>query len=161
MVCRIFVYPLAAGAALVGIAMYVREAKTGSDSVSVGEYLKRAIGIVYDKRKSLFPLFFVGDWGCFIIWHFILLIFLIEETYHIDGFSKEPLFISSWRDDARFLLDRSANQNRCSAHEKIDDSRNDSFIRNVWSINGDLYASCADVLFDSRLWRLRICSSLY
>ena len=49
-----FVYPLAAGAALVGIAMYVREAKTGSDSVSVGEYLKRAIGIVYDKRKSLF-----------------------------------------------------------------------------------------------------------
>ncbi|MEK1828214.1 hypothetical protein AAAC51_00995 [Priestia megaterium] len=65
MVCRVFVYPLAAGAALVGIVLYVREGKTGSDSVSVQEYLKRAIGIVYDKRKSLFPLFFVGDWGCF------------------------------------------------------------------------------------------------
>ncbi|MFY2250170.1 MFS transporter [Priestia megaterium] len=89
-----FVYPLAAGAALVGIAMYVREAKTGSDSVSVGEYLKRAIGIVYDKRKSLFPLFFVGGLGLFLLFGILYyLSFLIEETYHIDGFFKGTAFL--------------------------------------------------------------------
>ncbi|WP_258523648.1 MFS transporter [Priestia megaterium] len=82
-----FVYPLAAGAALVGIVMYVREGKTGSESVSVQEYLKRAIGIVYDKRKWLFPLFFVGGLGLFLLFGILYyLSFLIEETYHIDGF---------------------------------------------------------------------------
>ena len=89
-----FVYPLAAGAALVGIVMYVREGKIGSDSVSVQEYLKKAIGIVYDKRKSLFPLFFVGGLGLFLLFGILYyLSFLIEETYHIDGFFKGTAFL--------------------------------------------------------------------
>ncbi|MBM7701510.1 MFS transporter [Metabacillus iocasae] len=89
-----FVYPVVAVIALIGLLLYVRESIEGKDTLSVPTYIKKVTGVWKREQDWLLPLFFVGGLGLFLLFGTLYyLSFLIEETYHIDGFFKGTAFL--------------------------------------------------------------------
>ncbi|TYR82395.1 MFS transporter [Priestia megaterium] len=89
-----FVYPFVAVIAFIGIFLYVQNAQSGKDVISIRAYLQKSLMIVYQNKRILFPLFFIGGLGLFLVFGILYyLSFLIEETYHIDGFFKGTAFL--------------------------------------------------------------------
>ncbi len=87
------VYPLVALMAFLGISRYVENVKGGENVLGIRAYFQQAFRIVYQRKKELFPLFFIGGVGLFIVFGVLyFLSFLIQETYHIDGFFKGTAF---------------------------------------------------------------------
>lgn len=87
------VYPLVALMAFLGISRYVENVKGSENVLGIRAYFQQAFRIVYQRKKELFPLFFIGGVGLFIVFGVLyFLSFLIQETYHIDGFFKGTAF---------------------------------------------------------------------
>jgi MFS transporter, ACDE family, multidrug resistance protein len=88
-----YVYPLVAALILYGVLRYVRKDKIARDTVSIKQYIHK-LGLVLKREKVwLSPLFFTGGLGLFLLFGTLYyLSFLIEETYHIDGFFKGTAF---------------------------------------------------------------------
>jgi ACDE family multidrug resistance protein len=88
-----YIYPVMAALILYGVLRYVGSDLTARETTTIGAYMKKA-GEVFRKNGAWFmPLFFTGGLGLFLLFGTLYyLSFLIEETYHIDGFFKGTAF---------------------------------------------------------------------
>ncbi|HWO98002.1 MAG TPA: MFS transporter [Bacillus sp. (in: firmicutes)] len=88
-----YVYPFVALFVLYGVLRYVGKDHTAQDTISIGGYIKKTWGVLKREGNWLLPIFFTGGLGLFLLFGTLYyLSFLIEETYHIDGFFKGTAF---------------------------------------------------------------------
>ncbi|MFC3882935.1 MFS transporter [Bacillus songklensis] len=88
-----YVYPLVAALILYGILRYVGKSETARNTVSIRDYIHKLKVVLQREKAWLSPLFFTGGLGLFLLFGTLYyLSFLIEETYHIDGFFKGTAF---------------------------------------------------------------------
>ncbi len=88
-----YVYPFVALFILYGVLRYVGKDRAAQDTISIGGYLQKTWKVLKREGTWLLPLFFTGGLGLFLLFGTLYyLSFLIEETYHIDGFFKGTAF---------------------------------------------------------------------
>lgn len=88
-----YVYPFVALFILYGVLRYVGKNHTAQDTVSIRGYLEKTWKVLKREGTWLLPVFFTGGLGLFLLFGTLYyLSFLIEETYHIDGFFKGTAF---------------------------------------------------------------------
>jgi ACDE family multidrug resistance protein len=89
-----FILPIIATLSYLGIRRHISSASSEAATMSFREYSLKLSLVFIKKRKLLIPLYVVGGVGLFLLFGVLyFLSFLIEDTYHIDGFFKGTAFI--------------------------------------------------------------------
>ncbi|MDQ0213887.1 ACDE family multidrug resistance protein [Oikeobacillus pervagus] len=79
---------------LVGIFKTIPNKKSGNQVNSIRNYLQDLIYVLKSKWLEIFPLFYMGAVGLFLLFGILFyLSYYIEMTYHIDGFFKGTAFM--------------------------------------------------------------------
>ncbi|MBD1378905.1 MFS transporter [Metabacillus arenae] len=88
-----FVFPIIGCLTLIGITMFVKTASAGISRQSLPGYLSGIRRVIGREKNWLFSTYFYGGTGMFLLFGMLYyLSYLIQQTYHIDGFFKGFVF---------------------------------------------------------------------